>query len=119
MKNLEQIRARNALDAYPKIGKGEEGGKFLDSFPAMIIENGLLATIAFSKAKKKGYLDTCDAIAVHLKSVGTSHLDKPDASSLLDWLTKQESSVLRMCTAETLAYLNYLRRFKKSAEKED
>jgi len=136
MKNLEQIRARNALRAVDQIQhgdlRGEDKGDVLTGFPALIITNGLLATIAFSMSKSKvdkktdsykksGHEQICDFIAEHLQDglVGALPIGTRTADAMLKWLThdKQTSSDLRLCTAETLAYLNYLRRFAKTAKK--
>ena len=126
MKNLEQIRARNALEAmekYPDIHKGQEGGNALTGFPALIVANGLLAAMAFSLSLKNGggHEQICDAIAAHLADpdIGLVHLPAKSARGLLDVLTKSDSSVLRLCTAEALAFLNYLRRFVKAGKHGD
>jgi CRISPR type III-B/RAMP module-associated protein Cmr5 len=121
MKNLEQIRAMNALAAIEgtKNFKGIQEGDALSGFPALIIGNGLLASIAFSLKQKDGYEAICNAIAVHLadSAIRLFAFDKPDARSLLKYLCDQDSSQLRLCTAESLAYLNYLRRFAKAENK--
>lgn len=110
MINREQIRARNALKSGIKSkGSGEEGGDALSGFPALVMNNGLLATLAFSEQKKGGHLAICGAIETHLKDVGLV----PQGASLRDHLANSDSGTLRLCTAEALAYLNYLRRFGK------
>ncbi|HSW40448.1 MAG TPA: type III-B CRISPR module-associated protein Cmr5 [Acidobacteriota bacterium] len=129
MKNLEQIRAMNALEAVKRIekhdkkGKGDKGGDVLTGFPALILNNGLLATIAFCKSKSKsnnksGHELICDELAVHLAH-NDIHLLNPEQAStdgLLEHLTSNGSDRLRLCTTETMTYLNYLRRFAKSVE---
>lgn len=120
MKNRDQIRARNALEALSErsdLTKGQQGGDALTGFPAFIIGNGLLATIAYSIAKGAGYPHICDAIARHLADPEISLIPKDSGSTngLRDYLAESESEVLRLCTAESLAYLNYLRRFAKAA----
>ncbi len=48
-RNLEQIRAKIALDAAEKIGTGSEGGRAVaKKVPAMIVQNGFLAALAFA-----------------------------------------------------------------------
>lgn len=129
MKNLEQIRAMNALEAIERIqrndkkGKGDKGGDVLTGFSALIVNNGLLATLAFCKSKSKpdnksGHEFICDELAIHLSHEDINLL-KPDQATtdgLLENLTQNKSDMLRLCTTETLAYLNYLRRFAKSIE---
>lgn len=115
MKNLEQIRARNALKSLT-VYEGEAGGDPLTGFPALIVENGLLAAIAFSLSKKGGHELISDAIADHLSDTDIK-LAEPrglKAKALAEFLAKNDSSVLRLCTAEALAFLNYLRRFVKA-----
>ena len=51
MKNLEQIRARNALKCQSEHGSeiiGEEGGMVIKKLPQLIMNHGLLATAAFA-----------------------------------------------------------------------
>ncbi len=126
MKNLEQIRAMNALAAVKRIeqhdkkGRGDKGGDVLTGFPALIINNGLLAALAFSKSKtksdKSGHEIICDEIAAHLSHAEVKLLDPQngDSDGLLKHLIENNSGQLRLCTSEALAYLNYLRRFSKA-----
>ena len=122
MKNREQIRAGNALTAAKQLekAKGKEGGDILSGFPALIVNNGLLATVAFSRAqskqdKKSGHEMICDEIARHFADTDIALLptekEKTDMQVMLDSLTKSSSEQLRLCTAEALAYLGYLKRF--------
>ncbi len=118
MKNREQIRAGNALAALEKYHhfKGQKGGDPLTGFPALVIGNGLLAAIAFSKKNGGGHADICHAIAEHLsdEQIGLFRGAPATLGGLLKFLTEHESDQLRLCTAEALAYLNYLRRFAKA-----
>ena len=50
MKNLEQIRAANAL-VYAKAGqntRGQQGGNVLKKLPALVMGNGLLAAVGLA-----------------------------------------------------------------------
>lgn len=121
MKNLEQIRAANAL-AYAKAGhntRGQQGGNVLEKLPALIMSNGLLAAGAFAYAQKSdGGWRTCfDYIAKHLAHAeieiapGQGNLDQ-----LMDFLAnKADSQVLKCATEEALAWLSYARRFEQSS----
>lgn len=112
MKNLDQIRAANAIDAV--IGKGVNNGEIVKKVPAYIMNNGLLATAAFASESKGGYEDVFKAVIRHLKDPRVEKLpEKMEESSdaLIRYLVKKDSSVLRDITMETMAYLNYLRRF--------
>jgi CRISPR/Cas system CMR-associated protein Cmr5 small subunit len=116
VRNLDQIRAKNALVAAAGIGKGKEGGDALTGFPGLIVNNGLLAALAFSLKQEGGYLDTCDALARHLSDPGIGRIKAKDARGMLRELYDGDSRLLRLCTAEALQYLNYLRRFAKAKE---
>lgn len=122
MKNLEQIRAANAL-AYAKAGlntRGQQQGNVLKKLPALVMGNGLLAAGAFAYAQKNdsGWRTCFDHIAKHLAhpdiaiAPGQDTLDK-----LMDFLSvKADSQVLKLATEESLAWLSYARRFEQSPE---
>jgi len=120
MKNLEQIRAANAM-AYAKAGqnmRGKQGGNVLKKLPALVMSNGLLAAGAFAYAQKpdSGWRTCFDHIAKHLAhgeigiAPGQENLDK-----LMEFLAnKADSQVLKLATEEALAWLSYARRFEQS-----
>lgn len=121
--NLDQIRARNAHEAVKGglQGRGVEDGDAISGMPALIVNNGLLSTLAYaiSKKGKGGYQEICDAIARHLAAPDIELLKGSGTmQGLRDFLVAQNSETLRLCTAETLAYLNYLRRFAKGEAKQ-
>ena len=126
-RNLEQIRAKNALAAADSIGKGKEGGRAVaKKVPAQIIQNGFLGALAFAiessndgKDDKNGYGNTFKAIQKHLKDIGKDiGVCDGDLKGFLDGLCGKSAAELRMVTDETLAYLNYLRRFAKPGKDE-
>ena len=121
MENLEQIRAKNALAQAPGCGKGE-GGDCLSGYPGLIINNGLLACLAFSLEKEDQNLSVANAIARHLHDLNIcrSETGKPDAATLLRHLggATATSHTLRRATDEALAFLGYLKRFVKSTAQE-
>lgn len=115
MRNLEQIRALNALKAASLIKPGRSGGSssaVVKKVPALIVNNGLLATAAFARENKDGIQSVLQAIEEHLREIG---LLPAGQKGLLEWLTESEvsSAQLRRVTSESMAYLNYLRRFVK------
>lgn len=127
MKNLDQIRAANALTAANgNTFKGVNDGGIVKKIPTMIRENGFLGALAFacekgkeSKPKNGDHHKVFEEILLHLKdprvkvvpdTVGTS------VDALLAHVVEQSSAKLREITAESMAYLSYLRRF---ASKED
>jgi CRISPR/Cas system CMR-associated protein Cmr5 small subunit len=125
MKNLEQIRAANAL-TYAKAAeagantRGTKGGEVVKKLPALVMSNGLLAAGAFAYAKGEGegWYVCFDHLAVHLahKDVGVVPDDKRDLKALLEYLTKEgDSGTLQQATDEALAWLCYAKRFVKKA----
>ena len=118
MKNLDQIRAKNALEAaHNKKFKGMNDGEVVKKVPAMIQQNGLLGALAFAIDKEKGYKDVLDASIEHYVSL--PNVAKPastDLEGFSKWLCGQDSAQLRAVTTEVLAYLNYLRRYVKKED---
>ncbi len=127
MKNLEQIRALHAHRFWNPTDergqqrladvRGEQGGDVVRGLSSLIITNGLLATLAFAKEKKKGYQTFMEEIGRYLSSQGgdgrklfstaTNTLD-----DFINMLTGGNSMVLQRASAESLAYLAYLKRFR-------
>jgi len=122
MKNLEQIRASHALEFWNKrIGNGdvdgENGGDVVRGLGSLIINNGLLATLAYAREKEKGYRTLMEETGRFLCSSGDDGRniwadDTSNLTSFIEKLTKADSRVLQRATAETLAYLGYLKRFR-------
>jgi len=131
MKNLEQIRALHAHRFWnPKeddsVGrkrleevKGEQGGDVVRGLSSLIISNGLLATLAFAKEKGKGYKTFMEEIGRYLGSQGddgrklfTRRINTLD--EFIGMLTSNDSLLLQQAADESLAYLAYLKRFRKS-----
>jgi CRISPR/Cas system CMR-associated protein Cmr5 small subunit len=124
MRNLDQLRAATAIKFQNREFGGEEGGNILDGFPALVVNNGLMAALAFcmmKAGKGKGYKTLGEAVVAHLTdknlNLGLSP-NTQDLQGLLDFLSKADSDVLRVCTAETLMFLNFLRRFVKARSKD-
>lgn len=125
MKNLEQIRAANAL-AYADAGvrtRGSQGGEVVKKLPALIMTNGLLAAGAFAYAKgaDDGWYVCFDHLARHLAhpDVAVAPSNARDLRSLLDHLSKDaDSGTLKQATDEALAWLCYAKRFVKKQKDE-
>lgn len=120
IKNLEQVRAHNALKAARTRNLKAE---YVKKIPVMISQNGLLGALAFAVDKGKDYTMIFSAVLDHL-SADEIRLNKNSASGsvedFLQALSDASSATLRAVTAEVLAYLNYLRRFvTKEEEGED
>ena len=108
MRNLEQKRAKRALDFInsSKAIVGPDGGNILSKIPAMIVADGLLATAAFAKAKGGDYNSVVENIFAHLRALAI-------VNSVED-LAAQGALELQRATSEALAYANYIKRFGKA-----
>lgn len=126
MKNLEQIRAANAL-AYANAGantRGAQGGEVVKKLPALIMSNGLLAAGAFAYAKGEGegWYVCFNYLAEHLAhpEVDLVPRDKKDLRTLMEHLSQNaDSAVLKHATEESLAWLCYAARFVKKGKGND
>jgi CRISPR/Cas system CMR-associated protein Cmr5 small subunit len=122
MQNLEQIRAHNVL-AFANSGSvsGDKGGEVIKKIPPLILNHGLLATAAYSFTEKEGWQKVFDAIAKHLsdKDIAVVPPHVKDRKSLMDFLTAKDttSETLKHATAESMAWLQYARRFVKKEDK--
>ena len=127
MKNLDQIRAANALEAGKKEYKGVNDGQVVKKIPTMIMENGTLGSLACARERKdngvvknEGHYGIWQEIIEHLSHKSIACLKQnctPD--QFITWLSQSpdvSAGRLRAITAETIAYLNYLRRFAKKGE---
>lgn len=120
MRNLDQVRAANALAAarVPGMGLGQDGGNALSGFPMLIKTGGLLAAAAFAVEKnskgglkQKGANLIVTAIARHLSDDRVKICDARNASDLVEELSRGDATLLRRATAEALSFLSYLKRF--------
>jgi len=121
MKNLDQIRAENALAASSTTFAGAEGGEIVKKVPTIIRENGLLGALAFACEKNEKSLykngdfhKVFEKILLHLKDPRVSvvpALVGNKAEDLLEHAVQVSSAELRTITDECIAYLSFLRRF--------
>lgn len=87
----------------------------LRSWQANIREKGTVGAIAIALRKHPGEYLVAAALARHLRyrdkegRIAITDAETPD--DLLDELAEAEATKLRRATAETLAYLNFLKRF--------
>ena len=120
MRNLDQIRAANALN-FAKQGavSGDKGGEVIKKVAPLLQNHGLLATAAYSFTEKEGWQRVFDAIAQHLadKEIAIVSSEVKDRSSLMTFLTQPgtTSETLKLATTETVAWLTFARRFVKKA----
>lgn len=117
MKNLDQIRAHNAVQCLQQRFRSEAGGEVIRKIPALILNDGLLSTLAFGIQKGGDHVEAGNVIAKHLNAAGIDIFtprqgQQATARELIEVLAAQEHDILlRRATAETLAFLNYLKRF--------
>ena len=115
MKNLEQIRAANAMAAALKPGANyagrQGGGGVAKKIPPLIINHGLLQVLAYARSEGGGFNSICDRMSEHLAQIIPELAQVTNASSLLQVLALGDSVLLKRATSEALAWLNYARRF--------
>jgi len=122
MTNLDQLRAAAAIKAASNVNRAA-----VNKLPAMIIQNGLLATAAFCSAAGGGdnrpmMLSAMDALAAHLgdKRLGLASLEGTRAArDLVNRLTQRDCPPgdLQRATTEALAFLSFLKRFAVDKDK--
>tara|TARA_Y100000588_G_C14246178_1_gene921528 strand:- start:2264 stop:2632 length:369 start_codon:yes stop_codon:yes gene_type:complete len=116
--NIEQLRARNAIQIAQEIAQEKDEGDALSGFATLIINNGLLPTLAFALEKKGQHERICDALGRHIASMPRFDFneDNKAGSALQKWLIDNDSFTLRQITAEIMAYLSYLKRYVRIAK---
>ncbi|QSR84639.1 type III-B CRISPR module-associated protein Cmr5 [Methylacidimicrobium sp. B4] len=119
MHNLEQERAKHALEKSKDLDR-----QAVNKLPALIMNNGLLATIAFATDgdSRGGMAKAMDAIADHLAKrqlIERQLIGEVTAKKMLEALAGKESVQLRLATEEALAYLVYLKRYAQKKTKEN
>jgi Uncharacterized protein predicted to be involved in DNA repair len=113
MHNLDQLRAAHALREASSTDKAA-----VSKLPAMILSNGLLATLAFAaepeKPLRKPMLAAVTSLARHLAQPAVGFPELAGVSSpaaLADRLARENALLLQRATTEALAYLGYLKRY--------
>lgn len=128
MQNLEQIRAKHALNFWhPAQGPsptaaGANDGDVISKLPSLIMSNGLLPTAAFARSKGGGHERLMTEVFQFLSHADRNILPPPptrrtqevELDAYLRALTEGNdatSTRLQIATAEALAYLGFLKRF--------
>lgn len=111
MQNLDQIRAAAALRAAATLDRSA-----IAKLPGLILGNGLLAAAAFCDAEgggdNRGHLSRAmTSTAKHLAGRGIAKAGTDDIKTLIADLSSKDSLTLQRATAESLAFLSYLKRF--------
>ena len=118
MKTLAQIRAQNALKCAEQKLEGENEGDIVNKIPSLIQNNGLMAALAFcyNKSKKDkgaGYRILLNFIVDHLSHPEINITKSKNIDDFMNELSNGDAYLLRRATHETLAFLNYVKRFAK------
>ena len=111
MKNLEQIRAAAALPAAHNLSRSA-----VSKLPALILQNGLLATAAFCNAEgggenREGMRTAMNATAAYLSAQGLLNTGINTVAEMIADLSNRSSHHLQRATTEALAFIAYLKRF--------
>ncbi len=122
MKNLEQIRAKNAYEFVDNVVNGTfaDFKTHAQKLPMMLRTNGLLATWAFLMGKDKGK-DTLTALNAHLKQQFNNIVAEQYDDTFKNWVGYKENQqtpinpqlthdLLREITAEAIEYSGWLKR---------
>lgn len=119
MQNLNQIRARHVLEfAQFFQNKGKNDGEVVKKIPPVIMNNGLLAALAYSMdGRNEAWCQVFNGIASHLASpeIGMIPQGSNNAEALLEYLVSEETSsqLLREVTDEAARWLEFARRLVK------
>ena len=126
LKGIEQGRAKYAFEKVKEISDNSEDGSerlkenyksMAKKLPVLIKTNGLGQTLAFLKSKgekeaskpKNAHDRLYDQISIWLQTEDFKGL--VDAGELVEQVINLESHAYRQVTVETLALLNWMRRF--------
>jgi len=107
LQTVEQKRAKHALkivNEWKNMGDAQKKLKnYVVGMPAMILMSGFGQTCAFYKSKKENHETVLQALQ--------SWLDKGDVIQAITASTAQEYQLMQ---AESLAYLNWLKKFARA-----
>jgi CRISPR-associated protein Cmr5 len=112
---IQQLRAAHAwqkiesLKADDKLRK--EFSSLVRSLPAMILTDGLGQSLAFLQAKAGGKTDSAHSAVYTIVSEWVCSQYPDSNNDLLQRTFKHDSSRYRQYATETLAYLQWLKRF--------
>ena len=111
-KGIEQGRAKYAFEAVSSVEDDNLKKKYKTAakkLPVLIKTNGLGQSFAFIKRRNDGYDKLYEQIGNWLQTEDTKQL--VPQGELVKQIIELESPVYRQVTVETLALLNWIRRF--------
>ena len=111
LKEIEQGRATYAFKAVQTVGTSlqKEYKSVAKKLPVLIKTNGLGQSLAFIKKRNNSSDKLYEQIGKWLQNEDTKQL--VPKGELVEQVIRLESSVYRQVTVETLALLNWIRRF--------
>jgi len=121
-KNVQTISQQRAKHALAAVKAWEDKGKdkqkelksYASSFPAMILMSGFGQACAFYRSKEGNHALMFDVLAdwLHQQHVFSSN-------DLMDEIVNCDASTYQLAQAESLAYLDWLKKFAKAYLAED
>ncbi len=114
-KGIEQGRAKYAFDEVRRVSENGPDGlqktykSAAKKLPVLIKTNGLGQSLAYIKKRNDGYNKLYEQIGDWLQTEDAKALVPP--GELVDQVIQLQSSDYRQVTVETLAVLNWIRRF--------
>ena len=124
--NLDQLRGLNAFAMAEEVKRSTGGGQMTAKKVAtQIRENGFLGALAFALERNKdggfknaGHQSVFETIRKHLQSVKRLSVECESPDEMFKTVSEGSADELRAATNETIAYMNYLRRFAKPGKDE-
>ena len=125
--NLEQLRGLNAFTMAEDVKRSTGGGQMTAKKVAtQIRENGFLGALSFALERKKeggfknpGHQSVFETIRRHLLSAKIFSAECDSTDTMFKKVSEGTADELRAVTDETVAYMNYLRRFAKPGKDDD
>jgi CRISPR-associated protein Cmr5 len=116
---LEQQRATKAWELVSQVKEDPRGTKFQNEYnswvkkvPVLILTNGLGQTLAFLPSKGDGAKERLyQHLSIWLMGQMSWSPQAHQKTDLLECLIQEPSATYRRATVETLAFLNWLKRF--------
>lgn len=116
MKTLDQRRAHHAWETVASVAERKDRDDFkraVMNLPAQVVGSGLGPALAFlwAKGKNEHLLQALSDWVLDKHPNPTSTRPAPAADALLKQFKQTDTVFLRRATSETLAYLQWLKRF--------
>ncbi|WP_198150787.1 type III-B CRISPR module-associated protein Cmr5 [Caldimonas taiwanensis] len=116
---LEQRRAAHAWSCVKdKVSK--EYVNVAKAMPQLIMNSGLMQTLAFMEQKQGEYSKVASQLRQWLhERFGCTEEQEPDFKKMMDKLLHASPSEFRLYTTEALAWLKWLRQLASASQKSD